>query len=160
MNDFLELIDEQHIETGLKVSSKKALFEHISKLVCSIHPSLADEDLVCALMQREKLGSTSIGNGIAIPHCRLIHCTKSILGLFTLQEPIIYNDDNHEVDLIALLLVPESANDEHVDLLSEFAKRLSQTHVQSELRQAQSSTQALAALLRQPYSQSGQKRFS
>lgn len=155
MTNFLQLIDEQHVKTNLQVSSKKALFENISKHVCTLHPSLADEDLVCALMQREKLGTTSIGAGIAIPHCRLIHCTRSILGLFTLEQPIIYNDDNHEVDLIALLLVPESEHEEHLQLLSEFAQRLGTPQTQEDLRLAHTSSQALAALLRQPSTQLG-----
>lgn len=150
MKQFLQLIDEHHIQTKLHISSKKALFEHIAKHVSELHPSLADEELVCALMQREKLGTTCIGQGIAIPHCRLNHCHKSILGLFTLAEPIIYNDDNQEADIIALLLVPESANEEHLVLLSEFAQHLHDPHVRAALRSVTSSQEALNVLMSTP----------
>ena len=150
MNAFLKLIDEQHILTQVNVSSKKALFELIANHICGFHPALADEHLVCALMQRERLGSTCIGHGIAIPHCRLTDTTQSIVGVFTLATPIHYNDDEELVDIVALLLVPESGTNEHLELLSDIAGTLDSARVRQQLRSAPTALEALASLQYMP----------
>lgn len=145
MSEFLDLIDEHHTATSVAVTSKKALFEFIARHIAKIHPSLADEQLISALNQRERLGSTYIGEGIAVPHCRLDRNGKSIVGIFTLARPIIYNDDE-TVDIVALLLAPESASDEHLTLLSQIAKLLNQPQIRKNLRRAKSGRDIIKAL--------------
>lgn len=150
MNTFLQLIDEQHIITQINVTSKKALFELIARHICSLHPALADEHLIYALSQRERLGTTSIGHGIAIPHCRLTDTTHSILGIFTLATPIHYNYDQDIIDIVAVLLVPESATDEHIELLSDIVHILSSANVRAQLRAAKTPRDAIQILQYQP----------
>ena len=150
MNRFSQLIDEQHILTDIDVTSKKALFELIANHICSLHPALADEHLVCALSQRERLGSTNIGHGIAIPHCRLTDTEQSILGVFTLATPIHYNDDEDVIDIVALLLVPESATDEHLKLLSEIAGTLNSAEVRDQVRASKTPADVIDALQYKP----------
>ena len=145
-NDVLNLIDKDHIQTQISISSKKALFAHMSEHICQLHPCLADEELIYALAQRERLGSTCIGEGIAIPHCRLPHNGKCILSLYTLAEPLSYNDDNETVDIVALLLVPEDATDTHIELLSQLAHLLFKPELRSELKSAKSNSDAFRAL--------------
>jgi len=148
MDDFIALLDQNHIVTGINVSSKKALFELVATHISNLHPGLADEELVCTLMQRERLGSTCIGEGIAVPHCRLADNKKSIVGLFTLASPIIYNDDDEMVDIIAVLLVPENATDIHLHLLSQIASSMQTKAVRTALRQSNTSEQVMVALQR------------
>ncbi len=149
MTDVLNLIDKDHIETQITISSKKALFAHMSEHICKLHPCLADEELIYALAQRERLGSTAIGDGIAIPHCRLPHNGKCILSLYTLSEPISYNDDNDLVDIVALLLVPEDATDVHIGLLSQIAHLLYSKELRNKLKTASTSSDALNVLVEQ-----------
>ena len=71
-------------------------------------------------MAREKLGSTSLGDGIAIPHCRYPNCQKPVASLFYLSDPISFDDQN--VDLLFVLVVPEQETRLHLDLLAILAR--------------------------------------
>jgi len=94
------------------------------------------------LLERERLGSTGLGEGIAIPHCRLKHCPQAIGVLFSLSEQIDYDSiDKKPVDLVFALLVPEEATDEHLQILSRLAGNFSQPEYRERLRQAQSGTE-------------------
>jgi len=137
------LLDETHIQVKLHVSSKKALFEAIADHISASHPLLNPDQLVANLSQRERLGGTGIGNGVAIPHCRVPRNSKCILGFYTLAEPIFYDDENPAVELVALLLAPESADQQHLDLLAEVAALVQTQAVRSALIQAQSATTLL-----------------
>jgi PTS system nitrogen regulatory IIA component len=73
-------------------------------------------------MGREQLGTTGLGKGIAIPHCRLAQCTKAIGALVSLDSPVDYDSlDGEPVDLVFALIVPEDGDDEHVKALGEIA---------------------------------------
>ena len=72
-----------------------------------------------SLMAREQLGSTGLGNGIAIPHCRVANCTEIIGSLITLEEPTEYDAiDGKPVDILFVLIVPEQKSDEHITALA------------------------------------------
>ncbi|MGV8861582.1 MAG: PTS IIA-like nitrogen regulatory protein PtsN [Pseudomonas sp.] len=119
-------------------SSKKNVLEQIAKLIG--RETELDSDLVLtSLIAREKLGSTGFGNGIAIPHCRLTGCPMPISALLHLDTPVDFDAiDGRPVDLLFVLLVPEAATDEHLELLRQIASMLDRADVRDRLRSAQS----------------------
>ncbi|NND69345.1 MAG: PTS IIA-like nitrogen regulatory protein PtsN [Halioglobus sp.] len=106
--------------------SKKRLFEIIAQVVCDDRSSLDYDDVLDQLTAREKLGSTGLGGGIAIPHCRVASCSEPLGALLSLAEPIPFEaPDEQPVDLLFVLLVPEEAHQEHLDILAEVARMFS-----------------------------------
>ncbi|BAU72641.1 PTS IIA-like nitrogen regulatory protein PtsN [Metapseudomonas furukawaii] len=121
--------------------SKKRVLEQIAKLVARDLPDLDYQDIFESLVSREKLGSTGFGNGIAIPHCRLAGCTAPISAVLRLDAPVDFDAiDGAPVDLLLVLLVPEAATDEHLELLRQIASMLDRADVRERLRQAPDST--------------------
>lgn len=120
--------------------SKKRVLEQIANLVARELPGLDGQDIFESLVAREKLGSTGFGNGIAIPHCRLPGCVSPISALLRLDAPVDFDAiDGAPVDLLFVLLVPEAATDEHLELLRQIASMLDRSEVREQLRHAQSS---------------------
>ena len=120
--------------------SKKRLFETIARVVCDDIKHLDYDDVLDHLIAREKLGSTGLGDGIAIPHCRAESCTAPLGALLSLAEPIPFEaPDEQPVDLLFVLLVPEEAHQEHLDLLAEVARMFSDHEFCKALRAAPNS---------------------
>ena len=120
--------------------SKKRVLEQIASLVASELPELDEQDIFESLIAREKLGSTGFGNGIAIPHCRLPGCFAPLSAVLHLDAAVDFDAiDGAPVDLLFVLLVPEAATDEHLELLRQIASMLDRGEVRERLRQAQSS---------------------
>lgn len=123
--------------------SKKRLFETLARVISEDQLSLPYEEVFAQLIGREKLGSTGLGQGIAIPHCRIGNCTHPLGTLVTLAEPIDFDaPDGVPVDLVFALLVPEDSHQEHLDTLAGIARMFSQADFCDRLRQA-SDPQAL-----------------
>lgn len=121
--------------------SKKRVLEQIANLIGQEVPELDTQDVFKSLIDREKLGSTGFGNGIAIPHCRLKGCNSPISALLHLDAPIDFDAiDGAPVDLLFVLLVPEAATDAHLELLRQIASMLDRKDVRDRLRAAASST--------------------
>lgn len=106
--------------------SKKRLLKTVSENIESNVGYLEANKIFEALMAREQLGSTGVGNGIAIPHCKVPEC-KDILGcILTLEEPIDFDAvDSKPVDLLFVLIVPDEQSDDHVEALSQVAQLFS-----------------------------------
>lgn len=118
-------------------SSKKKILEHIASLLANDCSELDEDSLLSKLIARERLGSTGFGNGIAIPHCRLAGCTEPIGALLHLENPIDFDAiDGAPVDLLFVLLVPETATDEHLELLRQIASVFDRNDVREQLRSA------------------------
>jgi PTS system nitrogen regulatory IIA component len=117
--------------------SKKRVFERAAEAMGAAL-GLSSETVYRALLAREKLGSTAIGEGIAIPHCRINECSEAAGCLVTLQEPIDYGSaDGNGVDVIFVLLVPEEATEAHLKLLAALARSFSNAEVRDRVRQTQ-----------------------
>lgn len=117
--------------------SKKRVFERAAEAMGAAL-GLSSETVYRALLAREKLGSTAIGEGIAIPHCRINECSEAAGCLVTLQEPIDYGSaDGNGVDVIFVLLVPEEATEAHLKLLATLARSFSSAEVRDCVRQTQ-----------------------
>lgn len=120
--------------------SKKRVLEQIAQLVAGDVPELDAQLVFESLVAREKLGSTGFGNGIAIPHCRLPGCTSPLSAILHLDAPVDFDAiDGAPVDLLFVLLVPQAATDEHLELLRQIASMLDREEVRERLRQAQTS---------------------
>ena len=126
--------------------SKKRVFERAAEAMGG-SLNLSSETIYRALLEREKLGSTAIGEGIAIPHCRINDCAVPAGCLVTLQEPIDFGSaDGQDVDIIFVLLVPEEATEAHLKLLAALARSFSNAEVRDRVRQTQD-PEALKQLL-------------
>lgn len=130
--------------------SKKRLFATVAKIISDDQPSLDYDDIFNHLIAREKLGSTGLGGGIAIPHCRAGNCPQPLGTLVTLADPIDFDaPDDRPVDLLFVLLVPEEAHQEHLDILAQIARLFSQQDFCQKLRDA-GDDQALFRLATSP----------
>ena len=119
--------------------SKKRVLEQIASLVATELAELDEQDIFESLIAREKLGSTGFGNGIAIPHCRLPGCHAPLSAVLRLDSAVDFDAiDGAPVDLLFVLLVPEAATDEHLELLRQIASMLDRSEIRERLRQAQS----------------------
>jgi len=106
--------------------SKKRLLTKISELISDNIQYLESTTIFDSLMSREQLGTTGLGNGIAIPHCRVPQCQEICAALITLDAPIDFDAvDGKPVDLLCVLLVPDQHTDEHVRVLAKLAELFS-----------------------------------
>jgi len=130
----------------LKATSKKHLLQELAAQAADLC-SLNERVIFDALLERERLGATSVGNGVAIPHARLPDI-DSVYGIFTrLAQPIDYDAaDDEPVDLVFLLLAPESANNQHLRALARISRLLKRPEIRANLRGADG-TQALYSML-------------
>ncbi|SBS29997.1 Nitrogen regulatory protein [Marinomonas spartinae] len=128
------------------IISKKRVLESIAE-VASNRLHCDNEAVYEALLGREKLGSTGIGNGIAIPHCRLESANHTALVVMSLQSAINFDSvDKKNVDLIFALIVPPSECDNHLSTLSEIAELAQSTKTLNKLRAAETNQALLAEL--------------
>ncbi len=129
-------------------SSKKRVLENISNFICQDINNIESDELFAALLAREKLGSTGLGNGIAIPHCRIKNCSHTVGALIKLQHSIEYDAlDNQPIDLLFVLLVPEQATDQHLQTLAMLAELFSQNEFREKLRNAQTNDELYKAAI-------------
>ena len=122
---------------GVADISKKRILETLAGLMAPDLPGRSPRELFSDLIARERLGSTGLGKGIAIPHCRIESCTRTVGGLVTLAQPVDYDAiDNEPVDIIFVLLVPEEAQEAHLQTLAALAERLGDRDYCNKLRRA------------------------
>ncbi|MBF6623497.1 MAG: PTS IIA-like nitrogen regulatory protein PtsN [Pseudomonas stutzeri] len=115
--------------------SKKRVLEQIAKVIGQDLSDLDTQSIFESFVAREKLGSTGFGNGIAIPHCRMTGCLTPLSAVLRLDAPVDFDAiDGAPVDLLFVLLVPEAATDEHLELLRQIASMLDQEEVRDRLR--------------------------
>jgi PTS system nitrogen regulatory IIA component len=134
-----------HIEGG----SKKRLFQILAETLSQQYPDLTQDAIFEGLTRREKLGSTGIGNGVAIPHCRSAGCAQLIAQVATLAEPIEYDAmDGRAVDIVFLLIAPVEHCQEHLDALAQIAHFFEDAAVRLKLRKAKTRGELLDIALR------------
>jgi len=144
-----DLVAPNAIIPALKVNSKKQAIQELSARAAAL-TGQNERTVFEILLQREKLGSTGVGNGIAIPHGKLPKLGK-LFGLFArLERPIDFEAlDGQPVDLIFLLLAPEGAGADHLKALARVARLLRDAEVAHKLRQSRDA-EALYAVLALP----------
>jgi PTS system nitrogen regulatory IIA component len=120
----------------MRVSNKKALLEDLARIAAPLS-GLDPLELLSALQERERIGCTGIGQGVALPHARFGSIQKPITVFARLATPIEYDAiDGRRVDLVYLLLGPSIANDEHLKALASAARLLRDPTRRQELRHA------------------------
>lgn len=134
-----QILIPQRTQMGAQCTSKKRLLEYISNFLSDKIEDAQSDDIFDRLIAREKLGSTGIGEGIAIPHSRLRECNETIGALFVLTDPVDFDSiDRKPVDIVFVLLVPEEATEQHLQTLKMLAEKFNQEDFRNRLRQAQS----------------------
>ncbi|HFD92485.1 MAG TPA: PTS sugar transporter subunit IIA [Gammaproteobacteria bacterium] len=137
---FEDIFDRERIACINRVSSKKRVLEELSKLFSRGDNGLVEHDVFNSFCDRERLGGTGLGHGVAIPHGRLPGIGDASCALIKLNEGVDYDvADNQPVDLICGLVVPEQYTDEHLVILSALAEMFSDTAMCARLRSARSS---------------------
>lgn len=125
MNLISQLLPESNVIVDLDVASKKRVFEQAGLLFeNTLH--VARSQVFDSLFAREKLGSTGLGQGVAIPHGRIKGLREAAVALVRMKEAIPFDaPDGLPVNIACILLVPEKATDQHLHILSELAQMFS-----------------------------------
>lgn len=136
-----DIITPDRVIAQMPASSKKRAFETISKLLADhSDTSLNASEIFDTLIARERLGTTAIDHGVAIPHGRVNNCEQTIGVFVQLSEGIDCDAmDRKKVNLLFALLVPEQSTDEHLQLLGRLAQMFSSTELREELHKAKDS---------------------
>lgn len=129
-----ELLQPEAVISGLKASSKKQALQELARHAAQI-TGVSDRRIFETLLERERLGTTGVGNGIAIPHGKLADF-KRLYGVFArLDKPIDFDAiDEQPVDLVFLLLAPEGAGADHLKALARVSRLLRDASVCEKLR--------------------------
>ena len=145
-----DVLTPEAVLPALKASSKKQALQDLAELAAKLS-GLPEREIFDALLQRERLGSTGIGNGIAIPHGKMGKLDR-LFGVFArLEKPIDFESlDGEPVDLIFLLLAPEGAGADHLKALSRVARSLRDPAIAQKLRKTKDADALFALLTQSP----------
>ncbi len=127
------ILAPDRVFSGVRASSKKRAIELAARKIVNALPQLDAGDVYRSLIEREKLGSTGLGDGVAIPHCRLASCDSITGSLFVFDEGVDFSSDDQPVQIMFVLLVPESVTSEHLSTLAMLAERLQKDNYRNDL---------------------------
>jgi len=147
MTSLDDILPVSHIILDAEISSKKRLFECVAQLLAE-QSGLPQAEVFDCLVARERLGSTALGQGVAMPHGRHASVPAATGAFVRLKTPIEFDaPDNKPVSLVFVLLVPEAATSEHLELLGHLAGLFNEKSVREALRACQTPEEARALLL-------------
>ena len=147
MINITSVLDHHCVRVAVEANSRKRVLEAASDLLAEQHPALSARQLFDQLMSRERLGSTGLGDGVAIPHCR-ISCEKIIGALVTLRNPVDYDAiDDQPVDLLFVLVVPTEETNTHLELLAGLARVFGNPDNRNQLRNTATNAQLYERLV-------------
>jgi PTS system nitrogen regulatory IIA component len=133
MNRLIAILPSAQVLTRVDATSKKRVFEEVGLLFENLH-GLNRALVSDSLFARERLGSTGLGHGVAIPHGRIKGLKTPLAAVLQLMRPIVFDaPDARPVGLFIVLLVPEAATQKHLEILSEIAEMLSDNGVRKQL---------------------------
>ena len=137
MNRIVKLLPASNILLDVEVSSKKRMFEQAG-LIFENNQGVARSLVFDSLFARERLGSTGLGQGVAIPHGRIKGLREAVAAFVRLGTPVPFDaPDGKPVKLLFILLVPEQATEQHLQILSELAQMFSDGGLREQLIQTQ-----------------------
>ncbi len=147
--DFCSFLSHDSIRLTDHLHSKKKVLEELADMLTAAGgPST--QAIFDSLLEREKIGSTALGKGVAIPHCRITGSSRPLVCLLRTETGVDYDaPDGMPVSLFFALLVPENADDEHLQLLGDLAHKLDDPACIKRLMQASGAAQIIAALEKQ-----------
>lgn len=144
MNDVL--VSPTFIDASVSATSKRHLLLSLAQRVAAPY-GVEERDVLEALQAREQEGSTGAGNGVAIPHAKIAGLQRTVTYFARLDEPVDYDSlDDQPVDLIFLILAPESSNGDHLKLLARVSRAFKEAAFRDRLRGAEDAS-ALDVLL-------------
>jgi nitrogen PTS system EIIA component len=133
MNLIAKLLAPANILLDLEISSKKRMFEQVG-LLFENNQGIARSLVFDSLFSRERLGSTGLGQGVAIPHGRIKGLRDAVGAFIRLKSPVAFDaPDGQPVSLVFVLLVPEQATEHHLQILSELAQMFSDRQLRQQL---------------------------
>jgi PTS system nitrogen regulatory IIA component len=134
MNRLSQILPPSQVLVRVEATSKKRAFEEAGLLFENQH-GMNRALITASLFARERLGSTGLGHGVAIPHGRIKGLKAPMAAVFLLQAPIGFDaPDEQAVALLIFLLVPEAATQKHLEILSEIAELLSDSALREQLK--------------------------
>ncbi len=140
------LLSPQSIFLDTEITSKKKLLQLIANIVAD-RTQLSESTIYNNLLNRERLGSTGLGQGFAVPHARLDNLDKTLACFFRLKEAVNFEaPDNRPVDLVFTIIIPEEATEEHLVILSSLASIFSKEEVCEAIRNAGSKDEISAII--------------
>ena len=146
-----DFISEEGIVFTPSVSSKKAALEILSDTLAYQESNLNKNKVLDALLAREKLGSTGLGEGIAIPHCRVQDLENINVTMLKLEEGVEYEaSDDKPVFFLFCLVVPEDANKEHLELLASLAELLDNEQLRKSIQKCSNARELYQILTQDP----------
>lgn len=142
-----ELLHPTRIVCQQTSSSKKRTLETLSELLADAMPDFTDAEIFNSLITRERLGSTGLGNGVALPHGRMQGLKQPLAAMLVLHEGIDFDAiDGKPVDVLFALLVPEESTDDHLQILANLAKMFSEPEFCTRLRSCKDRDQCFALI--------------
>ena len=143
-----DLLKTKHILFGVNAKNKKHLFLELSAKSEQLNKLIDQKTLFEKIIMREKLGNTSISNGIAMPSALIDKIEKTFILFTILSKPIDYGSaDKKPVDLVCLVVSPTSSKSKHLYILSNFSRLLKNKHIATQLRGCENSDSLFAVLL-------------
>ncbi len=141
---------EDAVSIDVQASSYKKALESIACAISANYPDTKGRDLLKALLERERLGSTAVGSGVAIPHCR-VEGVDNITGLFCRLDTAIDYDapDDQQVDLLFALVVPKDCTDGHLQALAAISEKLNDSSIRNQIRMCKEPKQVYNLLTKQ-----------
>ena len=134
MNRLAAILPVEQVLVGVDATSKKRAFEEAGWLFENLH-GLSRALVTDSLFARERLGSTGLGHGVAIPHGRIKGLKSPMAAVFQLAQPIGFDaPDEQPVNLLIFLLVPEASTQKHLEILSEIAELLSDSALREKIK--------------------------
>ena len=145
--NIVDLLVPERIVCNAAVTSKKRALELLSDMMADVDPDLGEMEIYNGLLARERLGSTGLGHGVAIPHGRFKNVTDACGVLVRLETGVDFDAiDGKPVDLLFALLVPEESTEEHLQLLAALAEMFADEGMRARLRGCDDAQAVLTAL--------------
>ena len=151
-----DLITQGCIGLDVQASSKKRALEEAARQLSACPSTPEPEQVFERLLERERLGSTGLANGVALPHARMAGLERAYGVFLRLASPVDFDAlDGQPVDLLFALLVPEEATDEHLQLLAELARLFSDAQLCEKLRNCSEPADAVRLITGKDHAASG-----
>jgi len=143
-----EIIKPDRVLCNAQARSKKHCLEILSELLVRQTPEISSDDIFARLIERERLGCTSLDEGIAFPHCRVDGIKVNVAALIKLSEPVDFDSpDGEDVDLVFGMMVPTEINESHQANISSIAELLGDQDLRQTMRAAKTSSDLYDSLI-------------
>lgn len=143
-----EIIKPDSVLCNAQARSKKHCLEILSELLVRQVPHIAADDIFERLIERERLGCTSLDQGVAFPHCRVEGLDTNVAALIKLSEPVDFDSaDGEPVDIVFGMMVPKDINESHQANIRSIADLLDDQHLRQKMRSANSSSELYDSLI-------------